>query len=98
MGRLLNCATSQKTCQLPQTKSCFREKGRDDKTFRLSISVYSISGSSHLKNFNVMRKFFVVAALFTCSHLFAQQDTIVSKDEVVISATKFLVKHRNTGK
>ncbi|HWJ25604.1 MAG TPA: TonB-dependent receptor plug domain-containing protein, partial [Flavisolibacter sp.] len=45
-----------------------------------------------------MRKIFGVTALIFSSHLFAQQDSAKSLDEVVITATKYPVKQSQTGK
>ncbi|HEX2606154.1 MAG TPA: TonB-dependent receptor, partial [Flavisolibacter sp.] len=45
-----------------------------------------------------MRKIFMVAALLSSSLLFAQQDSVHSLDEVVVTATKYPVKQSTTGK
>lgn len=45
-----------------------------------------------------MRKFFVVAALISGSHVWSQQDSSKNLDQVVITATKFPEKQSNTGK
>lgn len=62
--------------------------------------LYLISGSSHKKFLNVMRKIFAVTALFASSQLGAQTlpDTTRIMDEVTLTASKFSVKTTETGK
>src|SRR4051794_10295045 len=57
-----------------------------------------ISESSHLKNFNTMKKMYVVAALIISSPSFAQKDSSKTMDEVVVTATKFPKNVNETGK
>ena len=45
-----------------------------------------------------MRKFFIVAALLTCSHVWSQQDSSKNLDQIIITATRFPEKQSNTGK
>jgi vitamin B12 transporter len=92
-------AVSQKTC--PSTDSfSFRVKGLKISEWKGILLFSSLrSGSSHTKSFRCMKRLlFVLAAATIGNQLWAQSDSVVLLDDVVVTASKYPVKASRTGK